>query len=164
MLPVQPCFFLIFIYERQQYSSMYNASVAVLRSIFSVDHNPGCWSTSLRFRTPEVPSRVQYQKIKPDCIAFHSCSTIFSIIEQDIRQCIQSRVYSRPMRSFLSWLHGTHQFPFPDSKFRGLLTIWFGFLIAETQYFLEQTCGVLVNEIHCVCLQKVCYVVFINYY
>ena len=29
------------------------------------------------------------------------------------------------MRSFLSWLHGLHQFPFPASKFRVLLVIMF---------------------------------------
>ena len=39
-------------------------------------------------------------------------------------------VCSKPMRIFLSSLH---QFPFPASKFRVLLAIWFGFLIAETQ-------------------------------
>ena len=32
---------------------------------------------------------------------------------------------SRPMRTFLSCLHGRHQFPFPASKFRVLLAIWF---------------------------------------
>ena len=51
---------------------------------------------------------------------------------------------SRPMRSFLSWLHGRHQFPFPASKFRVLFAISFGFLLAESQYFLEWTCGVLI--------------------
>ena len=29
-------------------------------------------------RTPEVPSRVQYQKSKPNCTTFHRFSTIFS--------------------------------------------------------------------------------------
>ena len=31
------------------------------------------------------------------------------------------------MRSFLSWLHGRHQIPYPASKCRVLLAIWFGF-------------------------------------
>ena len=31
-------------------------------------------------------------------------------------------------------------------KFRVLLVIWFGFLIAESQYFLERTRGVLASK------------------
>ena len=67
----------------------------------------------------------------------HLLSTVFQLYfpthVQEIRQCIQWRVCSGPIRSFLSWLHGPHQFPFPASKFRVLLAIWFGFLIVETR-------------------------------
>ena len=52
----------------------------------------------------------------------------------------------RPMRSFLSCLQDRHQIPFPASKFRALLAIWFGFLIMETQQFLEGTPGVLAPK------------------
>ena len=45
---------------------------SILKSLFSVDHNPA----SLRYRIEEVPSRVQYQKGKPNC--FPQFSTRFS--------------------------------------------------------------------------------------
>ena len=38
---------------------------------------------------------------------------------------------SRPMRSFLPWLHGRLQFLFPASKFRVLLNIWFVLVDSE---------------------------------
>ena len=48
-----------------------------------------------------------------------------------ICQWSQWKVCSRPMRSFLPWLHGCHQFPFPASKFRVLLNIWFVLVDSE---------------------------------
>ena len=42
------------------------------------------------------------------------------------------------MRRLLSWLHGRLQLPFPASKLRVLLAIWFVFLIVETQYFWSE--------------------------
>ena len=59
---------------------LYITSLAVLKSLFSVDHNPA----SLRYRIQEVPSRVQYQKGKPNCIAFHSFQPGFPTNVQDI--------------------------------------------------------------------------------
>ena len=35
------------------------------------------------------------------------------------------KVCSGPMKSFLSWSHDCHLFPFPASEFRALLVIWF---------------------------------------
>ena len=85
-------------------------------------------------RTPQLPSKAHYQKnqtkFNPVCTEFQA---YFPAREQEMRQCIQWRVVSGPMRRFLSWLNGRHQFPFPASKFRVLLAIWFGFLIAKTQ-------------------------------
>ena len=84
-------------------------------------------------RTPEVPSRVRYQK-KPSQIA---CFTTafqphFPNNEQEVCQCSQWKVCSGAMSSLLSWLHGRHQSPFLASKFKVLLAILFGFLVGET--------------------------------
>ena len=44
------------------------------------------------------------------------------------------------MRSFLSWLHGRNQFPFPNPKFRVPLAIWFDFRKITLQFFPKKPC------------------------
>ena len=75
-------------------------------------------------RTPQVLSRVCYQESKLIYLRSHIFSTIFSHFVKEVRQI---KVFSGPIRSFLSWLHGRHQFPFPASKFRVLLAIGLAF-------------------------------------
>ena len=55
----------------------------------------------------------------------HSFESDFPTNEQEVRQCSQSKVCFGPMKSFLSWLQGRHQFPFPASKLRVLLAVCF---------------------------------------
>ena len=59
----------------------------------------------------------------------------FLSLEQEVRHCSQWKVCSGPMRSFLSWLLGRNQFPFPDPKFRVPLAIWFDFQKITLQFF-----------------------------
>ena len=92
-------------------------NVADMADIWSVKIFGGFeYLQNMHTRTPQVLSKVCYQKTKTNCICFQ-----------------QWRVCSAPVRSLLSWLRGPHQFSFPASKFRVLLAIWFVFLIAETQ-------------------------------
>ena len=46
-------------------------------------------------------------------------------------------VLDQSIRNFFSRLHGRHQFPFPASKFRVLLAIWFGFLRKLNSFWSE---------------------------
>ena len=57
---------------------------------------------------------------------FPTAFNLFLSDLQELSQWGQSKVSSGPMRKFLSWLHDHHPFPFPASKLRVLLTIWFG--------------------------------------
>ena len=68
---------------------------------------------------------------EPALIVPTAFQPVFPANEQEVCQWIQWKVCSEPIRSFLLWLHCRHQFQFPASKFRVLLALWFGFLIAE---------------------------------
>ena len=46
---------------------------------------------------------------------------------------MKSMFWTNEKLSLMVAWSSVHQFPFPTLKFRVLLAIWFGFLIAETQ-------------------------------
>ena len=85
-------------------------------------------NSEVDIRTPEVPSRLCYQK---DQTKLHSFPQFFNHIflqmSRKCVKCIQWRVGSGPIKRFVSWLHGPHQSRYPASKFRVLLAIWFCF-------------------------------------
>ena len=69
-------------------------------------------------RTPRVPCRVRYKKRNKIAWFPTAFQPYFPTNEQEVHLCCQWKVCFWSMRSFLSYLHGRHQFTVPDPKFK----------------------------------------------